>query len=688
MGLFDRHRRQASDRPVANRQMVLPADTNPIHVLDVVVRLGKGVGLDDKNRMPRGVELGRRSLLRRLTGAPASQYLPLRIWVQTAPQADQLVVLLKADDDGHPEAFGDERHIQQYLDASLLELSRAIMRELNAEVVSQTPTQRAAPPTRIQPSTPSPAPRRPKTKSDPSSDEPMPRVKVDGGGVSVTFTISGPSTEPRPAPVEDAAWYPPGELAMIGEVMVADGMVYVGTVRKDSYSMSGNGIIDPSLKVELGPAPAREPDIGYYPSYHGLTPHQRGAYLMWLSRGRADPLDEQAYLFLFLNGLERRVLSDMDVREGIGELLAISHEVRRLVELYQDKGSFVSYSSSFLELIAVLLLAQGAEAPDGWERRVHWALSTKTRIEVAVAAKQGLPLSAELALALVRIHPEARLRTPAERCVTEFDELFGLRYKERFGDGLPLQNKKAKPMSVSHFASARNIGFHSFVFHHSALGSADEDGPTVDLELVEPTRYDNSVFVRLEDLPAAISMEHLQLELIELAGECQDALAKFSRYLASKDADPSSERAQSLLPPDLVRSRRAPVSAQIDLEVVADLLAEDAVSILLAERLTSSDDESGVHRGPPAGAQSGAESDGLGEGVLDELHRLLAQRLAERTLWSKGEATQLASTLGFTFLGPAVARINEMALDTVGSLLFIGEDPLEVDHEIYEEMSW
>ncbi len=126
------------------------------------------------------------------------------------------------------------------------------------------------------------------------------------------------------------------------------------------------------------------------------------------------------------------------------------------------------------------------------------------------------------------------------------------------------------------------------------------------------------------------------------------------------------------------------MASQVDLKVVADLLAEDEISVLLAERLVD----------PAGDAVSVAESTRVTVGKaeesaeIDDPHRQFAEKLAERTLWSKDEAAHLAGTFGFTFLGPAIDRINEVALDTTDALLVTGDDPLEVDQEIYEEMSW
>ncbi len=518
----------------------------------------------------------------------------------------------------------------------------------------------------------------------------MPLVRVEGGGKS--FTIRSGPRKPRVDPMGKTRWYPPGNSASVVGVSIPDGMVYIGSkVSVDGYYGSAAGIIDETLEVAFGPAPGSEPDIGYWPNYRRLTPYQRGGYLTWLIEGRSAPLDQLTYPFLFFYGLERRVLSDLDVRIGHEELISIFHELRRLASIYGNDRAFSAYTSSLCDFITVILIAQGIEAPGPWGRDRRWGQSTEVLIEAAVAAKRGLPLPGAFALALVRSHPSARLRTPARRCRTEFDELFLIHYQEQYGAGIVISDPEAGPLTLSHHTGGRNVPLRSFIFHHSALGDAAfGEGMPVELEIAKRKQWGLISEIVLEDLPAALVDDHLPPGLAELAAECQDALAKYSRHLASKGASPDSEKAKSLLPPELQRSRRGPVTAQVDLEIVAGLLASDEVTALLAERLADTDEETG--RATPAVMGTSITSadptpSPNDDGNLDAAHRELAQRLAERTLWSKEEASQIASTLGFPFFDSAVARINEAALDTTGALFVTGDDPMEVDHETYKEMT-
>lgn len=688
MGLLERRRRTITSQTVT-REISLWAETKPSGLLAIVEEFGQGVGLEVKSRQPNAIEIGRRSFVKRLA-SPESDH-PIHIWARTIPRENDLLIVLDADNACTPYHFKDDEDLRKYLEASLDGLEKAIVGTVHAHGRAARVSKPSAPQLPGENVAPAAGPTvRASAEAQPAAEaEVMPLVRVKSGGSSSTIT-SGPRW-PQVDSMEHTRWHPPGSSASIAGVSVPDGMVYIGSkVSVDGYYGSAAGIIDEALEVAFGPTPGSEPGAGYWPNYAGLTPHQRGSYLTWLSEGRSAPLDELTFPFLFFYGLERRVLSDLDVRTGHEELISIFHELRKLSSIYGDGSSFGSYTASLCEVIAVVLVAQGIEAPAGWGGVRRWGLSTEVLLGAAVAAKQGLPLPGELALLLVRSHPSARLRTPARRCLTEFDELFLIRYHERHGAGIVTSDPEAGPLTVRHHTGARNVPFRSFVFHRSVLGGhALGEGVPVELEIAEQKQWGTMPEVVLEDLPAALVDDHLPPGLAELLEECQDALAKYSRHLANKGANPDSEKAKSLLPPELQRSRREPVASQVNLEIVADLLAADEVTSLLAERLADTDEMVGRATLDDMGtsAASAGPAPTSDDGTMDVAHWELAQRLAGRALWSKEEASLIAGTLGFPFLGSAVARINEAALDTTGALFVTGDDPIEVDHEIYEEMT-
>jgi hypothetical protein len=443
--------------------------------------------------------------------------------------------------------------------------------------------------------------------------------------------------------------------------------------------------IDLSLPVSF--APAAMNDIGYYPSYDRLTSQQRGTYLRWLAGGRVDDFDNQACLFLFFYGLEHRILADLDPTTGTDEIRLIYIELAQLAQRFSHRHSFWHYARSLLDLLDALLVSLGVAPPERPESHGPVPFSVMPvmlQLELAAAAKHDLPITPEVALALVRSHPGARLRTPARRCVEQFDTLFLDRYRQRFADGLTLPAMTTDPLVLSYRPAARGPQWRSIVFHQSALGTTNPSGGALSLEFVPVGPYESDVTITIADLSPVLSAQSFPGPLRDIVEECHAALDRYSRYMGTKDADPAAPKAQALLPPEL-RRRPAQAAALVNLDVVADLLASDRVTIIMDERLN---DQPEI--GPPASLPSSstpAESPPAAAGGLGDAHWSLVRELTTREQWSRADATRVASTLGLEFLSLALARINEEALDRTGSVLFEGTDPIAVDHQTYQEMT-
>lgn len=101
-------------------------------------------------------------------------------------------------------------------------------------------------------------------------------------------------------------WHGKGERIGIGPYDLDDPLIYVsrGRPREDEASC-----VDLKLPI-CEPRDEGRELFGYSPRYAALTVHQRANYLRWLAGGRRDPLDDIGYAFLFLYGLERRLLVD------------------------------------------------------------------------------------------------------------------------------------------------------------------------------------------------------------------------------------------------------------------------------------------------------------------------------------------------------------------------------------------
>jgi hypothetical protein len=484
-------------------------------------------------------------------------------------------------------------------------------------------------------------------------------------------------------PVAEPTWFPPGSTAKVGRLTIDGGMLYVGeSPYSPDYSWNTSCTIDDTLPVSFGHSRLDE-QVGYYPSYERLSPEQRGMYLQWLAAGRLEDFEDQWCLFLFLYGIERRLFADIDPTTGSEEINAMYREVDQLLSRFAHRHSFARYAGSLLNLLDVLLLSLGVAPPERTvevPQMLSWELPALMQLEAAAAAKRGLPLSPEIALHIVRHHPARRLRTPATRCVEQFDQLFIERYTTQFGDGIVLKSLNKTKLSFVYRPSARGPRWRSLLFHSSALGTLDPSGGELQLQFTKAAGLQGEVKITLGDLSPALDLNSVPVKLSSLAHDCEEALAKYSRYLISKDVDP--ERARSLLPPEL--RRPLPAASQVNLNVVADLLAADRVTTILENRLNDESDD--VLSDLAFESEPSVASD-LAAANLDDAHWKLARALAARPSWSKADAATLASSVGLEFLNLALATINETALERTGVVFAQGDDPIAVDAEIYEEMN-
>lgn len=380
------------------------------------------------------------------------------------------------------------------------------------------PAQMAAPPR------PAPAPERPNRtgQSAPSAVAPPRRPQQQ------------PAVSGRPAAGyridRDCLWIPPGQLVTIAGQVLPGGLLYVGHgLRSVSAEITEPALIDPSLRVDL-----RRPDwagrgLEYWPSYAEIPPASRAAYLVWLAGGRTHPDVPLGYVFLFFYGLERFALVDAAHDPALRiHLPAIAGEVRRLLELYGSQHSFQSYASSFLRVLELLQLSAtdltGAPAPGRDDE--DWPPPMALRLGLGQLARDGRPVPADWALAWQWYHPQISRRIPQSRCRVEFDTLFGLRYRQRHGEGVTLRAARSR-ITVDYYAASAGI----------RTLTVSTDLPDV-FERAGPTRA-----------------------LAELVDEVTGELEAYSRWLGKNPDGRGTLPAAALLPADLVDNAAGEVRA-------------------------------------------------------------------------------------------------------------------------------
>jgi tellurite resistance protein len=290
-------------------------------------------------------------------------------------------------------------------------------------------------------------------------------------------------------------------------------------------------LIDPGLPVDTRAPDYAGTKMGYWPSYSSIPPECRASYLHWLVDGRRAPGAYIGYVFLYFYGLERRLLVDSQSSLAArAEHPALVREVERLLRIYGANGSFSGYAGNLLRFLSLaggprLYLSAPPEEREGWE------LPFELRLGLGQLAADARPVPAAWALAWVRLHPAAWLRTPAARCPDEFDELFTRRYRERFGDGMML--KRGGPLLQAEYRPA-------------SPGISSRDLPA-GLRIPDAGNAE-APLGKLRDLASAVCTE----------------LDAYSRYLGRHPGAARTAGALALLPPGLERPASAAAQAFVN----------------------------------------------------------------------------------------------------------------------------
>ena len=313
-------------------------------------------------------------------------------------------------------------------------------------------------------------------------------------------------------------------------------------------------LIDPKLSVNNRSPDRDGHEMGYWPSYSTITPASRAAYLDWLAAGRLGgaPI---GYVFLFFYGIERRVLFDAAfIEHARADIPALIKESKRLLELYKDNNSFRAYVGNFLSFAPVLHGTADVRNFTPPDERQGWDFPMELKLALGAIVNAGEPLPASWALSWLRTHPDIQLRTPANRCIDEFNRLFKLRYQAKYGDGMMIRRNK-KPLKLSyHPASA------------SFEGSIEFDGG---------------------DLPDVCGLKGPVRQLQELGQVVTDELAAYSRWVGRWE-ERDSLSALTLLPRELIDSQQ-PSELRDLLERIESVLAgNDAAVIPIADIIAES----------------------------------------------------------------------------------------------------
>lgn len=354
-----------------------------------------------------------------------------------------------------------------------------------------------------------------------SQQEPEPsfEVVIEVGRGAVRY-----SNRPSDPGDPEKCWVPAGRKVSVQGYDISGGLVYVG------QNLSGIGPwggIEPALINPKLPADRSRPDregrgMSYWPSYSEIPPPCRSAFLEWLAGGRVDPRAYIGYVFVFFYGLERRAIADAKHFDSAKqELPLIREEAQRLLGLYSHNKSFKSYATRFVDLLDATLTTKRGYESDPPVRAESWEVPLQLKVGLGHLALDAHPMPAAWALAWLECDPETHLRTPARRCRDEFQRLFELRYRVRYGEGIVLKPNKTK------------------VSAHYRPASAS---------------FGSMVDVPVGNLPDLTALSGPVKRLREIADECSNELDAYSRWLGRNAESRGSLAAVALLPDELAKT--------------------------------------------------------------------------------------------------------------------------------------
>lgn len=317
-------------------------------------------------------------------------------------------------------------------------------------------------------------------------------------------------------------------------------------------ALSGYGVepalIDPQLPIGMY---GDGDDMGYWPCYSEISPSSRGAYLRWLAGGRCDPNANIGLVFLYFYGLERRVLAEKEHVTAI-EVEQIRSEVIRLHGIYRHSSSFRRYAECFLGVLrsmtfdtAILALVEPEVSRSGE------IASLPLKVGLGLMSSSGQAIPAKWALAWARFSGALPERTVISRCPNEFEQLFAVRYRQAFGDGLKVRPNKTLINALYQPASA------SF------------GGP---------------VQISLPQIPDITVLQRPTGQIVQIAQQCIEDLDPYSRFVGRYPDSIDSLHSLALLPEVLIENSEHPALARI-VKWIHSLRFSDGIAVVPYQEL-------------------------------------------------------------------------------------------------------
>ena len=219
------------------------------------------------------------------------------------------------------------------------------------------------------------------------------------------------------------------------------GMVYVGNPpSRESGDGKSMAYIDPALPVADVGIGDFGSDVPGLVGYSDLDPIFRARYLDWLAGDRSSGAIDASLVMLYLFGLERRFFvddpADSEKRIIIGEALRLN-EIYGVEFVRPGQFNLGAAIRRFVEAASVALSEQDGLRPILDKPSAEFPLSHK--LAIGLHLNKGERISADLALGWAMSRTAVEVQEIAWKCFHEYRLLFGIRYDEKFPNGLEME---------------------------------------------------------------------------------------------------------------------------------------------------------------------------------------------------------------------------------------------------------
>lgn len=291
---------------------------------------------------------------------------------------------------------------------------------------------------------------------------------------------------PSPSPAAGSApsttkWIPAGTEVRVGNHVIRGGLIYVGGFlpKKGALHENENCLINPLLPIGTR-GDTEGVTMGYWPAYGHITPEARKSYLEWLAGDRADPSAYIGFVFLYFYGLERRLLLDADPTDA-SEVLS---EVRRLLSIYGDSGSFRRYATKLISACELKTMSYAPGCDFGSESS-SYEVPISVRVALGRCLEDGNPVEPDLLLAYVMSHPETQVRTPAKRVERSLlKQIFLDELASRFPKGIRISGKSGRKLRLDYHACSGTFDLEIRPFGLDLVDVTERKQPISDARLV------------------------------------------------------------------------------------------------------------------------------------------------------------------------------------------------------------